>query len=990
LSRKTLPAAGAALILAALLIMACLVHVPAGDLAVLAWRGGGTPTLLRPGFALRVPFLQRLYRYPQGEIRVEGVAEVSSREGSALRLPYSLRLKTPEQDLLDLQRQGGAAGAPGAVRLLVEEKLRRGATARGTYDLASGEALKPLEGIIQQILQERFGNRLILSLGQPELPPEVRASFEKAAIYNRRTDTGVRVLLVGLDGADWDFIDPMIARGELPTLAGLKARGVWARLRSSVPTLSPLLWTSVATGKSPDRHGINDFLVSDPRTGRRVPINSTFRRSGALWTILSGAGLSSDIIAWWATWPAEPILGYMISDRVAYSTFNLRSDSLTPGAVHPPDYAAVVERLRVEEGDIDYAQVARFARLSQAEFRAARARTRPDSSPSESQESINLLVRVLAATETYRRVAIDLIDRAEKDGHPPALFAVYFQGIDEINHRFAHCAPPRTPLCSAEDYRRFSDTVAAFYRYQDTIVGDIVRRDPEATILLLSDHGFASGPRRPDDVKPFIEGKPGLWHDLTGVFMARGKAIGKGEIPTVTLYDIAPTVLYLLGLPVPDDMQGHLLETAVAPAFLQEHPAVHVPSYEGIDPKEQESAQGEVLAGAADEEMVERLRSLGYVGGDAEAPTSPTAAVGAASAGAGQEGAPPAAGQSEAPAPTGEGVPTLLYHTNLGAVYLGKRQYDEAEVEFRKALQIDPQAPQALAGLSVLYEGRGDLERSLELLRYMVRLGLGDDMPTLTRIAEHFVRMGRAADGVVYMEGLAKRPMTGRGRIALGVARGILYAAVGRTAEAEKSLLGVLAADPLSIPAMQELFTLYDAQGRAAALEPHLREALRRDARSPMHHNWLGLVLKRRGDPAGAEAEFRKTIEYAPDLTGAVANLGSLYLQEGRAGEAVALLEHAIEQDPRNVEVRTNLIVALGMDRDIDAARGRLEEAVARGQRLPLFYNAMAYALHFNGHEEEALESLRQSLALDPKQADALQLRGEIERARAAGHGGGR
>ena len=975
MSRTLLRAAGAAAILV-VAISSCLVHVPAGDRAVLAWRGGGTPTLLRPGFALRVPLLQRLYRYPEGEVRVDGVSAVSSREGSALRLPYSLRLKPGEQDLLDLQRQGGSAGASGALNALIEEKLRRGAATRGTYDLASGEALKSLEGIVQQILQERFGYRVVLALALPELPPDVRASFEKEAIYARRTDTGVRVLLVGLDGADWDFIGPMIANGELQTLAGLKGRGVWARLRSSVPTLSPLLWTSVATGKSPDRHGINDFLVSDPRTGRRVPINSTFRRTGALWTILSGAGLWSDIIAWWATWPAEPILGHLISDRVAYSTFNLRTDGLTPGAVHPPEYAAVVERLRVEEGAIGYGQVSKFVRIGEAEFRAARAMARPGTSPSEAQESINVLVRVLAATETYRRVAIDLLERAGKDGRRPALFAVYFQGIDEVNHRFAHCAPPRTPLCSVDDYRRFKDTVAAFYRYQDAIVGEILGHDPEATVLLLSDHGFASGKRRPDDVKPFIEGKPGLWHDLSGVFMARGPALAKGEIPTVALYDIAPTVLFLLGLPVPDDMQGHLLEAAIAPAFLQTHPAVHVPSYEGLESPGRDSARGEVLEGAADEEMVEQLRSLGYVGGD----TGKTPG-GVASAGAAPE---------EASVSVGQEVPTLLYHTNLGAVYLGKRQYDEAEVEFRKALELDPQAPQALAGLSVLYEARGDLERSLDLLRQMVRLGLGDDMATLTKMAELFVRLRRTADGIAYMDGLTKRPTNDKGRIALGVARGSLYAAEGRVAEAERFLLEALSADPLSVPAMQELFTLYDAQGRAAALEPSLRKALRRDARSPMHHNWLGLVLKRRGDLAGAEAEFRKTIEYAPDLTGAMANLGSLYLQERRSGEAVALLEHALGQDPRNVEVRTNLIVALGMEGDLDGARVRLEEGVSRGQRLPLLYNAMAYALHVNGREEEALESLRESLTLDPKQTDALELRGEIERARAAGRGGGR
>jgi len=130
----------------------------------------------------------------------------------------------------------------------------------------------------------------VLSFSSPELSAELKAAFAREAIFGRRVETGLWVLLVGLDGADWDLINPMIGRGELPNLARLKRQGAWARLRSNVPTLSPLLWTTVATGKAPDRHGINDFLVVDPKSGRQVPINSTFRKARALWNILSDGG----------------------------------------------------------------------------------------------------------------------------------------------------------------------------------------------------------------------------------------------------------------------------------------------------------------------------------------------------------------------------------------------------------------------------------------------------------------------------------------------------------------------------------------------------------------------------------------------------------------------------------------------------------------------------------------------------------------------------
>src|SRR5207247_2585342 len=145
--------------------------------------------------------------------------------------------------------------------------------------------------------------------------------------------------------------------------------------------------------------------------------------------------------------------------------------------------------------------------------------------------------RVLASTETYRRIALDLLDREAKEGTRARLFAVYFEGVDMVNHRFAHCAPPHDPLCSDSDYRSFEDAVASFYDYQDTILGEIVSHAPGATVMVMSDHGFASGAERPRDIKPFIEGRPGLWHNLFGIFLIQGPLVRRGSIPPISLYD---------------------------------------------------------------------------------------------------------------------------------------------------------------------------------------------------------------------------------------------------------------------------------------------------------------------------------------------------------------------------------------------------------------------------------------------------------------------
>ncbi len=957
-----------------------ILRVRPGDVAVVSWRGGGTPDLRPPGVSLHLPFFQRVTIYPAGMVDVRATLKAASREGSSIDLPYSVRARPDPQGLLALHRDGGSGGAAAALQSLVEGQLSKAAASTGTYDLASGTASDTIAVFVRHALEDRLGPRLEIALEKPVASPEVRASFELQAIYGRRVETGARVVLVGIDAGDWDVIDPLIAAGRLPNLARLKREGAWARMRSNSPMLSPMLWTSVATGKTPDRHGINDFLVADPRTGRTVPINSTFRRTKAIWNILSEAGLSSDTIAWWATWPAESVQGHLISDRVAYSTFDLKAPKQNQGAVFPPEYASAVDSLRVPDDAVTFQQVARFLHITPDEFKRARAAAARPGEPAERDESINVMVRVLGATETYRRIALDLLDREAKERAPARLFAVYFEGVDEVNHRFAHCSPPRDPLCAEPDYRSFKDAVAAFYAYQDAVLGDILGRVAGATVLVMSDHGFASGADRPRDFKPFIQGRPGLWHALFGIFIMQGPLAKRGQVPPVTLYDIAPTILYLLGLPVPEDMPGKVLEPVLADDFVAAHPIVRVPSYEGLEGARSPVATASAASGAAgpatgdeatEREMIAQLKALGYLGGQESGtagrataprhagepsagppPASPPGATGG-SAGARNVGDGPARGT-----PGQGGVPTILYHMNLGAVYVAKRQFDQAEAEFQTAMRIDPKSTQALSGMALLEEARGNLDKALEYLQSVVRQETGDDRTAVTKIAELFVRLGRPADGLAYARGLEPGHRGGDQReVGLRVALGMLQAAAGRARDAETALLRALAIDPASVPAMQ-------------------------NPRSAMHHNWLGLVLRRQGDLRGAEKELETTLGIAPDLVGAMANLGSLYLQEGRHDDAVQVLRRALDKEPRNVESRTNLIVALGLKHDIDGARGLVKEAEGMSQRAPLFYNGLAYALYMNGRNQEALEALRESLQIDPRQPDARRLQAEIEQGR--------
>ena len=126
-------------------------------------------------------------------------------------------------------------------------------------------------------------------------------------------------------------------------------------------------------------------------------------------------------------------------------------------------------------------------------------------------------------------------------------------------------------------------------------------------------------------------------------------------------------------------------------------------------------------------------------------------------------------------------------------------------------------------------------------------------------------------------------------------------------------------------------------------------------------------------------------MELGPDQMGPAANLGSIYLQEGRVVEAVSVLERALGRAPGSPEVRTNLIVALGRLGQVDRARDVFEEGIHIVPGRPSLYNAMAFAYQANGRPREAAGLLKTSLGIDSSQTEALRLLQQVDPAAAAG-----
>lgn len=411
----------------------------------------------------------------------------------------------------------------------------------------------------------------------------------------RRPEPG-RVIVLGLDGLDPDVVALLVAEGKLPTLARLSASGASGRLRASRPLLSPILWTTVATGKRADAHQIGHFVAVNEATGAQLPVTSAMRKVKALWNIMSDAGRRVAVVGWWATWPAEPVNGAIVTDHTCYHFLfeaAQHGGGESSGLVHPPALAPRVAALVRRPADVTAAELAPFVHVDAA----ALAR------PFAFDDPLGHFRWALASAETYRAVALDLW-RSER----PDLLMAYIEGTDSASHLFGHLFRAG-PLAGelAEQQRQYGDTVEAMYSYADRVVADFLAQlDADSTLIVLSDHGFTLGalpddPSTTRDMRRVSERS----HRDDGVLYLAGRGVRPGAvIHDATLLDIAPTVLALAGVAPARDMPGRVLRDGLT--LLE--PARSVASYE--------TGAGAAAAPAdpaADPAIMERLRSLGYL-----------------------------------------------------------------------------------------------------------------------------------------------------------------------------------------------------------------------------------------------------------------------------------------------------------------------------------------------------------------------------------------
>jgi arylsulfatase A-like enzyme len=422
----------------------------------------------------------------------------------------------------------------------------------------------------------------------------------------RRSQPRVKqILVVALDGATWRILGPLVQSGRTPNLARLAREGVWAELATLEPTVSPAIWTTIATGMLPERHGILGFDGVPGETMKTLP-NAGMRKVKAWWEIFDDAGLTSGTIGWWASWPADPLGdgSYLVSDRVTYTRFEevVHESSLDAHDAEPPFLLPEVLSLVERPEEIDRKVVRFFLGVDDAQ--TERLLTRDYRMGDPFQE----FVYVYQSDRSTFKIAKRML--AEQ---PVDVASVYFTGIDTLSHLFWHWAfPEEFPKLDIPEAQvdRFGHVIDKYYVLMDRYIGELLEiMGGDTTVIVVSDHGFGGTGRLPwsGGHGRLTEGAPIA---PPGVLILSGPGIaGGGRKIEANVLDLAPTLLTLEGLPAARDMRGRVLTQALASGprgiprrIASWEMAGHVREVTAppVDPE-------------GDAERIERLRALGYI-----------------------------------------------------------------------------------------------------------------------------------------------------------------------------------------------------------------------------------------------------------------------------------------------------------------------------------------------------------------------------------------
>jgi predicted AlkP superfamily phosphohydrolase/phosphomutase len=412
---------------------------------------------------------------------------------------------------------------------------------------------------------------------QPPLPARPTASVpDTLAVPPER-----RITMLMFDGASLDVISPAVAAGRLPNIARIFDQGAVMHLATLRPTQAEPVWSAVATGRYPMYNGVRSSLIYRVLGGTPIQLLPDYCYAQALvtlgflreeaqtashlsarpiWSILSDRGASVGVMGWPLTEPAQPVNGFMISDayhRLPEPELGLDSTS----SVFPPELVATLLAARQSPANPDPVTLV-----------SAMGAPQPVSDYDARRDRAPLIAD---------RVHLQLLNALPSGLH---LLAARFPGIDAVGHRFLRYADPSAfGDVSEEDQQRFGLVLEQYYGFVDTLVGRAMERLLPGDLLLVVS-AFGMEPLSPGKrVLEIVAGNPQIsgTHERApdGFVLAFGDPVAAGRPARASVVDLAPTILYFLGLPAGRDMDGFARIDLFTSAFTSDKPVTYIPSY---------------------------------------------------------------------------------------------------------------------------------------------------------------------------------------------------------------------------------------------------------------------------------------------------------------------------------------------------------------------------------------------------------------------------
>jgi len=411
-----------------------------------------------------------------------------------------------------------------------------------------------------------------------------------------------RVLVVGLDGATNKVIDLLIDEGELANLAAIARMGVRGAVRPEGRILSPRIWTTFTTGVAPEQHGVKDWVKRGPGGGLQLYSNLD-RRVPALWNIASAGGRRVGIVNWLMTQPPDRVNGVMISDH-AIPGMTASRLPMAKGIANQR-FGESAHDVVAPEARIAYAWpndwVERSAVIRSSNHPPLTKIENPFLGPGwQGHSMFDFLRSVYRDDELTARTALEV-----EASLRPELLMVYLPGIDRVSHLLWQGIevpedPPAGVTINPAQVRASQRTALLdYYRFTDALLGRLLEGFGEDDfVLVISDHGFEATTSRVT-----MSGIHESEDARNGILYARGPGIAAGShADAIRDTAVLPTLLAALGLPQAEDLPG-----SVAPFLHLPLPAA-VASYNDTP-----FARIETPASAVGDEIIEKLRTLGYV-----------------------------------------------------------------------------------------------------------------------------------------------------------------------------------------------------------------------------------------------------------------------------------------------------------------------------------------------------------------------------------------